>query len=263
MTTPTCRAFPELTLLSLPRLRARDDRADADEGAWFPLLIRALRHPVAVARTGRLLCRLPVVQIEVTDSHAGQAIRRVVEHRRLGLPTGRLARSALAIPADADAYTKGSRRQALRTNVARAKRQGVVAERVQPAALTDIARRVADDAWREHLMWSARTMQPYDDSSAICIVANDVDGTALAVAAAIVDDKVAYLTAHISSHQPAASDARYLVALGLVDALAAQGVAVLFSTSALSMSRNLAYFGHLLGFAPCNLQVRHRDALPT
>lgn len=75
-------------------------------------LLRVLAQlPVLVA----YLCRVPRVQVRLSDSPAGRAIAEHLSLRRWGLPRFRLAQGVLYMPEDFAAYLRGRSRQALRT----------------------------------------------------------------------------------------------------------------------------------------------------
>ena len=219
-------------------------------------VVFAARHPVVAARTARLVKSLPWVDVPLTTQPAGRTIRSRVERRRYLLPVGRLARATLTLPDEAGLYLRGRHRQAARTNIARAARNGVSAAEVPPDGLANLAAHVTRAGWREHLDWVARTLAVHRGQGVVCVVVTDADRCPVAVAAAVADAQVAQLVAHASDpDHPESRDGRYVATDGLVRALVARHVRLLLGGSALTTSQNLAYFQHLQGFAPHNLRV--------
>src|SRR5215211_716615 len=99
--------------MSLRRSEQRD--------SYGKLIARLLTRPVNAARTARTVARLPTLTVSVSDSPTGRVIRKELNRRALGVPTGRLARACLILPDDGRAYLRGKSRQALRTNLSRAR----------------------------------------------------------------------------------------------------------------------------------------------
>jgi hypothetical protein len=99
-------------------------------------------------------------------------------------------------------------------------------------------------------------MRTVPGSTPLCVAALDAEGKPVAVAAVIADSSVAYLRVHISDGEDArSSDARYHIAARLVETLALRRITMLLIDSALMLRPSVAYFQHLLGFAPYNLRV--------
>ncbi|MGH2913999.1 MAG: hypothetical protein ACRDMX_03320, partial [Solirubrobacteraceae bacterium] len=75
------------------------------------------------------LLRVPRTAVALSDGPAGQMIAQHLACRRWGLPRFRLAQGVLQLPSDRAAYLRGRRRQAVRTNVRRARELGLRCER--------------------------------------------------------------------------------------------------------------------------------------
>jgi hypothetical protein len=220
------------------------------------LAVWALTHPAAAVRLARVVRRLPTVDVQLSTGPAGAYLAKVLAHRTLGLPTARLARAGLPLPADPSAYLRGRPRQALRTNAARSRRGGVRCAESCAAQVAALVGRADDPRWAAHLDWALGAIGTVDVDSTICVAAVDAAGKPVALAAAVTDERVAYLLVHISDGDDMrSSDARYLIAATLVETLALRGVALLLIDSALMLKPSMAYFQHLLGFAPYNLRV--------
>jgi hypothetical protein len=75
------------------------------------------------------ICRLQRLDVPLSGEPAGMAIREHLALRRWGLPRFRLAQGFLRLPPDFASYMRGRRRQALRTNIARASERGITCHR--------------------------------------------------------------------------------------------------------------------------------------
>src|ERR1700691_290963 len=67
------------------------------------------------------LLAIPRTQVRLSGGPSGERIRAHLQLRRWGLPRFRLAQGVLHLPTDFATYMRGRRRQALRTNVSRAR----------------------------------------------------------------------------------------------------------------------------------------------
>ncbi|MGH2927158.1 MAG: hypothetical protein ACRDL8_03035 [Solirubrobacteraceae bacterium] len=101
------------------------------------------------------LLRVPRTAVALSDGPAGQMIAQHLACRRWGLPRFRLAQGVLQLPLDRAAYLRGRRRQAVRTNVRRARELGLRCERevvedwVPPAGgERGLTCRAATEYWR-------------------------------------------------------------------------------------------------------------------
>ena len=235
-------------------IRQLHSRRDAGRSPWTFVL----RHPTALAKTAVTMLRLPWVRLSLSPAPAGEAIRRHVGARRYGLPTGRLGRAVLTLPDSEEAYLAGRHRQAVRTNVRRARAADIRCHPVGPSGeRLQVARAVyaggaADDP--VSLDWLEARL-----SAGAFFVARDLDGEAVAFASVLVDGEAAYLEFFISSRDhEAAACARYLLHVHLVVELRRAGVEHLVSDSLLAAPPGLRYFQHLVGFEPANVRLRRR-----
>jgi hypothetical protein len=235
-------------------VRSLQGARDSGRSPWMLVL----RHPAALTRAAVTILRLPWLGLSLSPAPAGAAIRRYVGARTCGLPTGRLGRGVLALPESEEAYLAGRHRQAVRTNVRKARVAGVTC---RPVGLSgerlQVARRVyagrANDD-QVSLDWLEERLGAGDFFVA-CGPADD----AVAFASVLVDGGAAYLEFFISSqdHEVAAC-ARYLLHLHLVVELRRTGVAHLVSDSLLAAPPGVRYFQHLVGFEPANVRLRRR-----
>lgn len=235
----------------------------AHQGKARTALSSLLRRPASLVHLVAVL-RLPAADIAVSrrdlaDWRAGQLLPAMGARF-----SGRRAQAVLRLPEVGDTYLAGRHRQALRTNVAAARRQGVHVARassyegwVDAATYVlsrrlggaDVARRLAEDRPRGRLRLFA---------------AYRADGQPVGIAAvALLGDAALLLSLLSVPDDPAASSARYLLHSALVDDLVALGQRHLLVGSALRQSPGAQYFQHLLGYRPRNLRLardaRHRQ----
>jgi hypothetical protein len=206
------------------------------------------------ARSLSWIRRLPVLEIEASDSPAGRAITEALTGRRGLMPAG-LAAAVLALPTEPESYLVGRSRQAVRTGRNHACRQGLSVVRVTD----DDERRaraleLADADIRTDFGPSLKTWasDPQDESW----FAVDPDGNTLAVAIVAVDGAVARLNAMISAGGSERSPARYLLSAHVFMDLVAAGVSHVFLEGSLFLPPGLLHFQRLLGFRPMNIRLR-------
>ncbi|MGH2833432.1 MAG: hypothetical protein ACRDK2_11730, partial [Solirubrobacteraceae bacterium] len=167
----------------------------------------------------------------------------IAEHlarRRWGLPRFRLAQGVLYLPADFSAYVRGKRRQAVRTNIRRAREQGM---RCEYATMPDwkpfehpgdpgnrgLTQAAASERWR----------------------VTDRDGVCVCEALLTVDGEVALLHALVAHAQ----HARWLLHAAMVERLCASSCRMLLTNShdVLLLSPGQQHFQHLLGYSIARL----------
>jgi hypothetical protein len=207
--------------------------------------------PVGAVATALLLSRLPTLTVRLSDSPAGVRLRTHFEDRLWGIRHSRLAQGVLVLPEIPGRYLRGRSRQALRTNIHKARAAGISCQRLdyldqRRAATLDLRERAGDrvhwpderfclpgDAW-----WAAR----------------DRRGQAVALAQITVDRDWALLQLLVSTHRPS----RYLLHSEVVEALVASRVRYLTVSTAMAplLEPSLQYWQRLLGFQVANLSVR-------
>ena len=116
-----------------------------------------LRHtvrPQGFAASARLIAKLERLTVSPTDSPSGRAIRAYLEKRRYGIPTHRVAQGVLVVPHSIDVYLGGRHKQAVRTNLHRARD-----ERLSCAQLASFSERAAlltnlgfTESWQRELL---------------------------------------------------------------------------------------------------------------
>lgn len=183
------------------------------------------------------LLTLPRVEIPVSNSETGSTIREHLSLRTWGLPRFRLAQGILHLPPHFDAYLRGRRRQALRTNLHRARERGIVCHSEKLSA------------------WSRRAGElggvPVEHLWAV-----DANGTSIADAWVTVDDDCALLHEMTST----ALYGRWALHAALVERLCRRGCSLLITNShdAPLMPPGQQHFQHLLGYSIARLHPARR-----
>jgi len=188
-----------------------------------------------------VLLAAPRLSVELTSSPSGELIRQYMLARRRGIRSHLRARSVLRVPPPETPMLSGRRFHAARSNVARARREGIACRELpepeRPGALRELGvletmlRRKTDRWW----------------------VAEAAD-TTVGVALVTVDRSWAMLNVLDAPEYPA----RYLLHTHIVGSLRAAGVRYLTTRgpSALVMPEGLLYLQARLGYEVVNLRVR-------
>jgi hypothetical protein len=207
--------------------------------------------------TALLLSRLPRLSVSLSDSPAGERMRRHFDDRICGVLHSRLAQGVLMLPQQQGQYLRGHSRQALRTNIHKAQAAGVECRPLEHldqrrAATLQLRARVPGMLkWPDELFcrpgdvwWSARAPR----------------GEAVALAQVTVDRDWAMLQSFSSSDRAS----RYLLHAGLVEMLVATGVRYLAVSAPMAplLEPSLQYWQRLLGFDVVNLSVCRKPLAP-
>jgi hypothetical protein len=168
-----------------------------------------------------LMFVIPRTRVCLSESPAGEQIRVHLRLRRWGLPRFRLAQGVLHLPADFATYLRGRRRQAVRTNVSRARSRGI--------SCTQTVTSSGPFGPAEH--WQAMR-EP---------------GVVVGEAWVTIDDECALLHSLVTSEP----DVRWLLHTAIVERLCAHGCRQLLTNSydAFLMSTGQQHFQHLLGYS--------------
>jgi hypothetical protein len=217
---------------------------------------KARQHARQVLRRAASLVfylrRLPVLHVEVSDSTAGHDIASALT-QRLGMLRATTAAGVLELPERPEAYLVGRSRQAVRTGMNHARREGlsvlkVTDEDERRVRALELAGRVSTDFGAPLKSWAAG---PRDESWFVV----DPDGNTLAVAITMVDPPVARLSAMISAEGRAQSPARYLLSARVFMDLIGCGVSHVILEGSLFLPPGLLHFQTLLGFRPMNIRL--------
>lgn len=197
---------------------------------------------VGLRAAASVLLSAPRLTVELTSSPSGELIREYLLARRRGVRSHLRARSVLRLPPEDAPLLGGRRFHAARTNVARARREGIACrelpgpERLRAlrelGVLETMLRRRTDRWW----------------------VAEAADKAAVGVALVTVDRTWAMLNVLDAPGYPA----RYMLHTHVVSALRAAGVRYLTTKgpSALVLPEGLLYLQARLGYEVVNLRVR-------
>jgi hypothetical protein len=219
-----------------------------------------VRARTVLPQTARLLRhvrRLPVLHVEVSDSHAGRNISSALTQRR-GLVPSTLAAAVLELPDQPQAYLVGRSMQAVRTGINHARRQGlsvvtVTEDGERRARALELANgKVGADYGPPLQAWAA---VPLGESW----FAVDAAGATCAIAILVVDGPVARLDTMISAQGERQSPARYLLAAHVFMDLIARGVTHVILENSLFLPPGLLHFQKLLGFRPMNIRLSQHD----
>jgi hypothetical protein len=204
--------------------------------------------------TATLLTSLPRLHVWVSDSPAGQRLRRHFTHRIWGIPHTRLAQGVLVLPEEKGRYLRGRSRQAVRTNIRKAREAGIVCR-----SLSDIGdRRATSVSLRPGASESTdeRYALPGDQWHA----AFAPGGAPLAIAQMTVDRECALLQTLFSSDHAS----RYLLHTELVETLVRAQVRYLAVHTQIAplLEPGLQYWQRLLGYQVAHLSIS-RAPLPS
>jgi hypothetical protein len=192
--------------------------------------------------------RLPSIRVRPSATPAGRLISEHLAIRHGRHWRFRRAQAVLELPADFSDYMRGRHRQAVRTNVKRARQAGFTVGSF-PIADWEPG---SDDHRAVHL-----TPGPVEQ----WYVA-DADGAWVGQAVLSVDQEVALLHGMVSS----VTDVRWLLHAALVERLCGScSVLLVNSDDAYFLSPGIQYFQRLLGYRVARLQVSRRSprgALP-
>ena len=188
-----------------------------------------------------LLLLAPRARVRVSERPCGRRIRAHLGLRRWGLPRFRLAQGVLHIPEDQASYLRGRSRQAVRTNVARARAGGV---------------RCAHAV--RH--WPVSGSCPGQEAPVECWQAWNRAGALVGEAWVTIDSECALLHSLNASE----TDVRWLMHTAIVEELCARGCRQLLTNShdAFLMAPGQQYFQRLLGYSVERIRLRRSRPLP-
>ena len=203
--------------------------------------------------SAKLFASLPRLSISLSSSESGREIAAHLRRTRMGIPHTRLAQGVLAVPPTQEEYLGGRSRQAVRTNIRRAKSLGLTCRRLAGRAeqryVADymVGRRpqsedVAEE-YRRHL----------DHLYTHCWMVEAPDQTPAALAILSVDTEVAMLWSLVCLEP----SAKWLLHTHVVGELGAAGVRYLLTSSRMApmMRPQDQYFQKLLGYRVAHLSL--------
>jgi hypothetical protein len=240
-----------------PEFRAAVDFIQCvDAHAAIPgATLALLRHPRMLS-AAMSIAGLPTVTVELSHQNAAVWSAPTFPPATRRLAAGWRAQAILDLQSGDDLYFAGHRKQALRTNINHARRAGVTVTRLASfndwlAAAREIYQRRpgGQEALRQ-------IGPPDDDEKMVYLVATNRNGTPVAVAGAVILDRLGVLFTLITRPgEPQAGFSRYLTHTDLRSRLKLDGVQFLTAGSALRLAPGLQYFQHLLGYEVRNLRI--------
>jgi hypothetical protein len=188
-----------------------------------------LRMPTLV----RFLRGVPQVSVPLSDRPQGRMIAAHLALRWCGVPRFRLAQGVLHLPSDSASYLRGRRRQAVRTNVRRARERGIVCRHQTLPAWCPVDRPIHRPAPTEY--WWATNRR----------------GEVVGECWLTVDDRCALLHGLECSE----SGVRWLVHTAVVEWLCERGCPLLVTNSCdvPLLPAGQRYFQRLLGYSVARL----------
>jgi hypothetical protein len=222
---------------------------DASSG---PARLRHAVRPRGVAASARLLAKLERLTVSPTDSPSGRAIRAYLEERRYGIPTHRVAQGVLVVPHSSQVYLRGRHRQAVRTNLHRARderlscgRLAILPDREAFANLIDPG--FTDSRERDLLIGGLAL-------ACSCWAVFDADSQPIGLGAVSVDSDVALIWSLVCRGH----SGRWLLHTEIVSELAKRGVSFLLVATRMTpvLEPGLQYFQRLLGYRVAHLRLR-------
>jgi hypothetical protein len=203
-------------------------------------------RPKGLAASVRLLAKLERLTVSPTDSPTGRAIRAYLEERRYGVPTHRVAQSVLVLPRSSQVYLRGRHKQAVRTNLHRARD-----EHLSCAQLTNLPEREAfaaeyADSWERKLL--------IERPEAEWWVVFEAEGQPAGLGVVSVDSEVALIWSLVCrSHL-----ARWLLHTEIVTELANRGVTCLLVAARMApvLDPGMHYFQRRVGYQVAHLKLR-------
>ena len=196
-----------------------------DGDSWVGLTLGLCRLPYLIG----LLWLAPRTRISVSRGPSGELIRSHLRLRRWGLPRFRLAQGVLHLPEEYSTYLRGHRRQAIRTNIARAQARGI---RCTSTTVHG---------------WLPQGHSCAEGAPVECWRAMNQAGTLVGEAWVTVDQHCALLHSMTTSE----TDVRWLLHAAITEQLCARGCRQLLTNShdAFLMAPGQQYFQHRLGYS--------------
>jgi hypothetical protein len=219
-----------------------------------------VRHPDHMLELASAVVRLPRLEVNVSRGSRGDAMFKRLARRRFTALGWYPAETALVLPDDEATYLRGKSRQALRTNVTRARKEGlrcmVVTEEAERKRL---AEELYSAAYAEGAADFIVYLEDRDVGGPIEMhVAVDAEDNLAAMCQVAVDDEAAMVDIFLKMpDHPSSSDARYLLHLEIVKSLIERNVRMLLvESSRLHVAPGTQYFQRRVGFDAYNVRVR-------
>ena len=212
-----------------------------------------LRHtvrPGGFAASVRLVATLERLTVPPTDSPSGRAILAYLEERRHGIPTHRVAQGVLVVPHSSEVYLRGRHKQALRTNLHRARKERLSCRQLASfpdgEAFADLIDPRFADSWKRELL--------IGDGEPACWAVFDAEGHPIGLGVVSVDSEVALIWSLVCRGH----SGRWLLHTEIVSEMAKRCVTYLLVATRMTpvLQPGLQYFQRLLGYQIVHLKVR-------
>jgi hypothetical protein len=211
-----------------------------------------LRHtvrPRGLAASARLVSKLERLTVSPTDSPSGRAIRAYLEERRYGIPKHRVAQGVLVVPCSSQAYLRGHHRQAVRTNLHRARDARLSCGQLdfsEREAVVNLIDPGLTDSWERKLLLA----RPESAWWAVF----DAEDEPIGLAVVSVDSEVALIWSLVCRGH----SGRWLLHTEIVSEMTKRGVKCLLVAAGMApvLQPGLQYFQRLLGYQVAHLKLR-------
>jgi hypothetical protein len=207
-----------------------------------------------LAATTRVLRTLPVVQLPLSREPAGTELRRWFGGDARVAVWDRGPVAVLRLPATTAEYLSGRPRQALRTNLTRARKAGLACTPVTDAEREDTVDVVAR---LRHQDPAAMVVERPGDVRTRVLVARTAEGEAVGLAEFVVDTEVAGLATLVTAPgNPAGAALRSLLHLAVVEHLLAGDVRLLVVAGSMLLTpAGTRYHQRRTGFVPARVRL--------
>jgi hypothetical protein len=219
-----------------------------------------VRRPVAMLLVLFAVCRLPLLEVRISRLQAAAWFAPKFPPAGGPIFGGRWAQAVLDLALDEPAYLAGRRKQALRTNLRRARQLSLQATAVTYDQWFAAACEVLGH--RRHGPEVIEQMGPAPEGQPVSYyVATAPGGRPLAYGVVPIFNDCAVLARMLSApDDPASSPARYLLHSVMRSDLRDRGVRNLIVGTAIRQTPGLQYFQYLLGYEVRNLQITVGDS---
>lgn len=212
-----------------------------------------LRHtvrPRGFAASARLVAKLERLTLSPTDSPSGRAIRAYLEERRYGIPKHRVAQGVLVVPRSSQEYLRGHHKQAVRTNLNRAREARLSCAQLARFPEREAFVNLIDPGFTDSCERKLLIGRPESEWWAVF----DAEGQPIGLAAVSVDSEVAL----IWSLGCRGRSGRWLLHTEIVSEMAKRGVTCLLVAGPMApkLAPGLQYFQRLLGYQVAHLKLR-------
>jgi hypothetical protein len=212
-----------------------------------------LRHtvrPRGFAASARLVAKLERLTVSPTDSPSGRAIRAYLEERRHGIPKRRVAQGVLVVPRSGQEYLRGHHKQAVRTNLHRARDARLSCRQLASFPEREAFVNLIDPGFTDS--WERKLLIGRPESAWWAVF--DAEGQPIGLGVVSVDSEVALIWSLVCRGH----SGRWLLHTEIVSEMAKRGVTCLLVAAGMApvMQPGQQYFQRLLGYQVAHLKLR-------